>query len=44
LLAILKSGALSYGGEISGMEKFRNFMENQNYLRNGLLNEELILP
>jgi NitT/TauT family transport system substrate-binding protein len=44
LRAILESETLSYGGEISGMEKFRNFMENQNYLRNGLQNEELILP
>ncbi len=41
---IFHSGALFYGGEIRGMDEFRDFMLKRGYLKNGLRNEELILP
>jgi len=44
LESILRSGAVSYGGEIRGMEEFRSFMTKRAYLKTGLQVEELILP
>ncbi|MCK5736083.1 MAG: ABC transporter substrate-binding protein [Spirochaetaceae bacterium] len=41
---ILGSKALDYGGEIQGMERFRVFMTDRGYLKNGLEGDELILP
>ncbi|MCK5735609.1 MAG: ABC transporter substrate-binding protein [Spirochaetaceae bacterium] len=41
---ILGSGALDYGGKIQGMERFRVFMTDRGYLKNGLEGDELILP
>jgi len=41
---IFHSAALSYGGDIQGMEDFREFMQKRGYLKNGLQDEELILP
>ena len=41
---IFHSAALSYGGDILGMEDFQDFMLKRGYLKNGLQDEELILP
>ena len=43
-MSYLTSGALSFGGEIRGMERFREFMDDRGYLKGNLNDEELILP
>lgn len=44
LKKVLLSGTLSYGGDITGMDVFRDFMNERGYLNDNLQDHELILP
>ena len=44
ILDLLESGALRYGGEVLGMEKFRDFMYAEGYLRTDLESHVLVVP